>query len=239
MAIDQKKLEELVHRGVGDLGAAISALLIHIGDKLGLYKAMAGAGPMTPQELAKRTGTAERYIREWLCNQAAGGYVSYDSATGSFSLSDEQALCLADETSPAFLPGGFESAASVFVDEPKFTAAFRSGKGVGWHEHDARLFSGTERFFRPGYNANLVSSWIPALEGVEEMLREGAKVADVGCGHGASTIVMAQAYPKSKFLGFDYHGPSIERARLAAAEAGVSGRVTFEAAGAKDFAGKD
>ncbi|MGH7818685.1 MAG: class I SAM-dependent methyltransferase, partial [Candidatus Binatia bacterium] len=234
-----KKLEELVHRGAGDLGAVISGLLIHIGDKLGLYKAMAGAGPLTPAELAQRTGTAERYVREWLSNQAAGGYVAYDAATGRFSLTEEQTLCFADETSPTFLPGGFESAAGLFVDEPKLTSAFRSGKGVGWHEHDPRLFSGTERFFRPGYNANLVSSWIPALEGVEQMLGDGAKVADVGCGHGASTIVMARAYPRSKFFGFDYHQPSIERARRAAEEAGVADRATFEAAGAKDFPGKD
>ncbi len=239
MAIDQKKLEAFLGKAIGDMGAAISALLVHIGDKLGLYKAMAGAGPLTPAELAARTGTTERYVREWLNNQAAGGYVDYDPKTGRYSLNEEQAQCLANEDSPTFLPGGYEGIASTFSDEPKFTAAFRSGKGVGWHEHDARLFSGTERFFRPGYNANLVSSWLPALDGVADRLQKGAKVADIGCGHGASTVVMARAYPKSTFYGFDYHGPSIERARRAAAEVGVGDRARFEVAGAKDFPGKD
>jgi SAM-dependent methyltransferase len=237
MAIDQKKLEDLVGKGVGDLGAAISAVLVHVGDKLGLYKAMAGAGPLTPSELAAKTRTAERYVREWLCNQAAGGYVAYDAATGKFELTEEQAFCLANEESPTFLPGGFESLAAVFVDEPKITAAFRSGKGVGWHEHDARLFSGTARFFRPGYAANLVSSWIPALEGVDAKLRAGGNVADIGCGFGHSTMVMARAYPKSTFVGFDYHQPSIERARAIAKEEGVADRVRFEVAGAKDYPG--
>ncbi len=238
MAIDQQKLEAFVGRAVNDLGASLSALLLHIGDKLGLYKAMAGSGPLTSQQLAEKTGTAERYVREWLANQAAGGYVTYDAATNTFSLTEEQAFCLANEESPAFLPGGFESLAAVFSSEPKITAAFRSGQGVGWHEHDARLFSGTERFFRPGYNANLVSSWIPALEGVEAKLRRGAKVADVGCGHGASTCVMARAFPNSAFFGFDYHVPSIERARKSAADAGLADRITFETAGAKNFPGE-
>lgn len=238
MAIDQQKLERFLGIAVNDLGAAISALLLHIGDKLGLYKAMADAGPLTPKQLAQKTGTAERYVREWLANQAAGGYVTYDAGQGTFTLSEEQAFCLANEESPAFLPGGFESLAAVFASEPKLTAAFRSGEGVGWHEHDSRLFSGTERFFRPGYNAHLVSSWIPALDGVEDKLRRGAKVADVGCGYGASTRVMASAFPKSKFYGFDYHGPSIEHARRIAAEAGLNG-ITFEPAGAKDFPGGD
>jgi len=235
MAVDQKRLETVLNQGVADLGSAISALLLHIGDKLGLYKAMAECGPLTAKELARRTGTAERYLREWLANQAAGGYVTFDAGTEHYSLSEEQALCLANEDSPTFLPGGFESVASLFVDEPKFVDAFRSGRGVGWHEHDPRLFRGTERFFRPGYNANLVSSWIPALEGVGQKLERGARAADVGCGHGASTIVMARAYPKSEFFGFDYHPASIERARQAAAEAGVANRVRFEVASAKDF----
>jgi SAM-dependent methyltransferase len=238
MAINQQNLERFVGNAVNDLGAAISALLLHIGDKLGLYKALAEAGPLTPKELAEKTGTAERYVREWLANQAAGGYVTYDAAHGTFSLNEEQTLCLADDESPVFLPGGFESLAAVFASEPKITAAFRSGEGVGWHEHDPRLFSGTERFFRPGYNANLVSSWIPALDGVEAKLRRGAKVADIGCGHGASTRLMAAAFPNSQFFGFDYHGPSIERARRTVAEAGLTG-VTFEPAGAKDFPGQD
>ena len=238
MSIDQKKVEELVGRAIGDLGGAVSALLVHLGDKLGLYKALADAGPLTSRELAERTGTAERYVREWLSNQAAGGYVSYDPAAQRFYLSEEQKLCLVDESSPAFVLGGFESTASLAVDEAKFTNAFRTGRGVGWHEHDPRLFSGTERFFRPGYNANLVASWIPALEGVEARLKKGAKLADVGCGHGASTRVMARAYPASTFVGFDYHAPSIERARASASEAGVANRVKFEVAGAKDFPGK-
>jgi SAM-dependent methyltransferase len=238
MAIDQQNLDRFLGKAVNDLGAAISALLLHIGDKLGLFKAMAEAGPLTPKQLAEKTGTAERYVREWLSNQAAGGYVTYDAGSGTFSLSEEQAFCLANEESPAFLPGGFESLAAVFASEPKLTAAFRSGQGVGWHEHDPRLFSGTERFFRPGYNAHLVSSWIPALHGVEAKLREGAKVADVGCGHGASTRVMAAAFPNSRFIGFDYHGPSIDHARRIAAEAGLTS-ITFETAGAKDFPGND
>lgn len=237
MAVDQSKLEAFLGRAVGDLGGAISALLLHIGDKLGLYKAMAGGGPLTPNELAKRTGTAERYIREWLCNQAAGGYVSYDSKTGTYFLSDEQAMCLADEESPAFLPGGFESLSGLFVDEPKITDAFRTGRGIGWHEHDTRLFSGTERFFRPGYNANLVGNWIPALVGVQDKLQRGAKVADIGCGHGASTVVMAKAFRHSTFHAFDFHAPSIERARRAARDAGVADRITFEVAGAKNYPG--
>lgn len=238
MAIDQQKLERFLGIAVNDLGAAISALLLHIGDKLGLYKAMADAGPLTPKQLAQKTGTAERYVREWLANQAAGGYVTYDAGQGTFTLSEEQAFCLANEESPAFLPGGFETLTAVFASEPKLTAAFRSGEGVGWHEHDPRLFSGTERFFRPGYNAHLVSSWIPALDGVEDKLRRGAKVADVGCGYGASTRVMASAFPNSNFFGFDYHGPSIEHARRIAAETGLNA-ITFEPAGAKDFPGGD
>ncbi len=239
MAIDSQKLDAFVGRAVNDLGAAVSALLLHIGDKLGLYKAMAGAGAMTSAQLAEKTGTAERYVREWLANQAAGGYVSYDPTADTYSLTEEQAFCLANEDSPAFLPGGFESIAACFADEPKITAAFRSGGGVGWHEHDPRLFSGTSRFFRPAYHANLVSSWIPALEGVDAKLKRGAKVADLGCGHGSSTIVMAEAYPNSTFVGFDYHAPSIQRAREAAAAAGLGTRVTFQAAGAKDFPGVD
>jgi SAM-dependent methyltransferase len=236
--MEQSKLEKIVHQGIADLGAAVSGLLIHIGDKLGFYKAMAGAGPLTPAELAQKTGTAERYVREWLGNQAAAGYVDYDPATKRFSMNEEQAFCLANEESPTFIAGGFDSVAAVWANEPKFVEAFRTGKGIGWGEHDPRLFRGTERFFRPGYNANLVSSWIPALQGADEKLRAGARVADVGCGHGASTIVMARAYPKSEFFGFDYHGPSIERAREAAREAGVGERAHFEVASAKDFPAK-
>lgn len=239
MAIDSQKLDAFVGRVVDDLGASISGLLLHIGDKLGLYKAMAGAGPLTSQQLAEKTGTTERYVREWLCNQAASGYITYDPVLEKFFLTEEQAFCLASEDSPAFFPGGFEMVASSFVDEPKITAAFRSGLGVGWHEHDSRLFSGVARFFRPGYNANLISSWIPSLEGVETKLKAGAKVADLGCGFGASTLVMAKAFPRSVFVGFDPHTPSIEQARQSASEAGLDTHVSFQTAGAKDFPGND
>ncbi len=236
--LDQAKLHEFVMRAVGEMGAAMNAALIVIGDKLGLYKAMSGAGPMTSAELAKKTGTAERYVREWLASQAAGGFVTYDAASGKYTLPPEQALALADETSPVFLPGFFEVVAACVKDEPKITDAFRSGKGVGWHEHDHGLFAGTERFFRPNYRAHLISEWIPALEGIEAKLKAGAKVADVGCGLGTSTILMAQAYPKSTFVGFDYHDGSIKMAREAAAKAGVGDRVKFEVAKAKDYPGK-
>ncbi|MFY9732237.1 MAG: class I SAM-dependent methyltransferase [Candidatus Acidiferrales bacterium] len=236
--LDQAKLHEFVMRAVGEMGAAMNAALIVIGDKLGLYKAMSGAGPMTSAELAKKTGTAERYVREWLASQAAGGFVTYDAASGKYTLPPEQALALADETSPVFLPGFFEVVAACVKDEPKITDAFRSGKGVGWHEHDHGLFAGTERFFRPNYRAHLVSEWIPALEGTEAKLKAGAKVADVGCGLGTSTILMAQAYSKSSFVGFDYHDGSIKMAREAAAKAGVGDRVKFEVAKAKDYPGK-
>ncbi|HKA56748.1 MAG TPA: class I SAM-dependent methyltransferase, partial [Candidatus Binatia bacterium] len=187
----------------------------------------------------ERTGTAERYVREWLAAQAAGGYVTYDPAAGRYALSEEQAFALADEDSPAFMPGAFQLATAAIKAEPKITEAFRTGVGVGWHEHDPGLFHGTERFFRPGYAANLVSAWVPALEGVEARLRAGARVADVGSGRGASTVLMAQAYPRSTFFGFDYHQPSIERARQAADEAGVSDRVSFAVAKAKDYPGTD
>lgn len=236
---DEAKLHEFLGRAVGDLGAALSAVLVDIGDKLGLYKAMANLGPVTSTELAKETGTAERYVREWLASQAAGGYVTYDPATGRFTLPPEQALALAVDGSPAFLPGIFQVVASTYRDEAKTLEAFRTGAGVGWHEHDKELYEGVERFFRPGYNANLVSSWIPALEGVEAKLQAGGKVADIGCGHGASTIIMAQAYPNSTFVGFDYHPESILWARRQAEAAGVSDRVTFEVAPAKEYPGTD
>src|SRR3989454_129630 len=238
MDIDPEKLHQFVERAVGELGAALNAALVLIGDKLGLYKAMAGAGALTPAELAKKTGTTERYVREWLNAQAAGGYVTYDPATKTYTLPPEQALCLADETSPAYLPGGFQAMVSVVKDEGKIADAFRSGKGVGWHEHDPGLFEGTERFFRPNYAANLVSEWIPALEGVAAKLAAGARVADVGCGHGASTILLAEAYPSSTFVGFDYHEPSISWARKAASRAGVADRVRFEVASSTAYPGK-
>ncbi len=236
--IDTKKLDEFMGKAVGDMGAALDAALILLGDKLGLFKAMA-AGPVTPTELAQRTETHERYVREWLAALAAGGYCQYDAKSKRFSLSPEQAFALAIEGSPAFIPGAFQVVTAMIKDGEKVAEVFRSGKGLGWHEHHHDLFHGTERFFRPGYVANLVSSWIPALEGVDAKLKAGARVADVGCGHGASTILMAQSYPKSKFFGFDYHEPSIRWARKAAAQAGVADRITFEVARATDFPGRD
>jgi 2-polyprenyl-3-methyl-5-hydroxy-6-metoxy-1,4-benzoquinol methylase len=240
VAINEEKLNQLLGRSITDFGAAFHAGLVVIGESLGLYKALAQAEePLTPAELARRTDTSERYVREWLCSQTAGGYVSYDPATQRYSLSEEQAFALADETSPAYLPGAFLIAVSALRAVPKMVERFRTGEGLGWHEHDHGLFRGTEMFFRPGYAANLISSWIPALDGVEEKLKAGAKVADVGCGLGASTILMAQAYPNSTFVGFDYHEQSIEMARQRADEGGVGGRVSFEVAKAKDYPGDD
>ena len=235
--IDSNKLDGFVHKALGDIGSALTASLVVIGDKLGLYRAMAGAGPLTSAELAKRTETNERSVREWLAAQAAAGYVDYDAATGRYSLPEEHAVALTDEDSPACVLGGFQGMTAAMRAAPKVTDAFRTGQGVGWHEHDPELFVGVERFFRPGYNANLVAAWIPALEGVEAKLKAGGRVADVGCGHGASTIILAKAYPKSTFVGFDYHAPSVEAARDRAKTAGVSDRVRFEVASAKTYAG--
>jgi 2-polyprenyl-3-methyl-5-hydroxy-6-metoxy-1,4-benzoquinol methylase len=235
--IDEAKLEAFMGRFVQDMGAAATAPLVVIGDKLGLYKAMADGAPVTPAELAERAGCRERYVREWLCQQAASGYVEYDAAGGTFSLPPEQALALAHDDSPAFIPGAFQLIAAIVKDEPHITERFRSGEGFGWHEHDHDLFEGTERFFRPGYLANLVDSWLPSLDGVVAKLEAGARVADIGCGHGASTILMAQAYPASTFVGTDYHEGSIEAARRAAERAGVADRITFEASAAKALAG--
>lgn len=237
MAADQAKLEAFMGKAVGDIGAAISAALVLTGDQLGLYKAMAKAGPLTPKELAQRTKTKERYVREWLDNQAAGGYVAYDPATRRYALPEEQALALADEGSSVFLPGAFQVIMAAFKAQPRIARNFRTGKGLGWHAHDPLLFQGTERFFRPNYRGNLVSSWIPALEGVEAKLRRGAKVADVGCGLGASTILMAQAFPESGFVGFDYHKASVLAARRRAKEAGVAGRATFKVGRSTDYPG--
>jgi SAM-dependent methyltransferase len=235
--IDEAKLEAFMGQAVSDMGAIISAPLIMIGEKLGLYKAMAHAGPLTAREIAERSGASERYVREWLGNQAAGGYVIYDPDTERYTLPDEHALALADEDSPFYILGAYELIASLYADEERITDSFRTGAGMGWHEHDHRLFRGTERFFRPGYRSHLVSEWIPALDGVQQKLERGAKVADVGCGHGASTILMAEAFPNSEFFGFDYHAGSIERAREAAREAGVDERITFALASAKEYPG--
>ena len=204
MPLDQAKLDEFVGKMLNDMGAVATGAMVLIGDKLGLYKALAEGGPLTPAELAARTSTAERYVREWLASQAAAGYVQYRPETETYAMTTEQAMVLADDTSPAFMAGGFEVLASMFKDEPKISEAFRSGRGVGWHEHSPCLFRGTERFFRTGYAAHLVQEWLPALAGVREKLERGAKVADVGCGHGASSILMAQAFPNSSFTGFDY-----------------------------------
>jgi SAM-dependent methyltransferase len=237
MQPDPKKLEAFMGKMLQDMGAAATGALVLLGDKLGLYKALAEAGPLTPTALAARTGTAERYVREWLAAQAAAGYIEYRPASGDYAMTPEQATALAEERSPAFVAGAFEVIAAMFADEPKINDAFRSGRGVGWHEHSPCLFRGTERFFRAGYAANLVSNWLPALDGVVAKLERGARVADVGCGHGASTIVMAKAFPRSTFTGYDYHGPSIERARAAAREAGVEQTCHFEVAAAKSYPG--
>jgi 2-polyprenyl-3-methyl-5-hydroxy-6-metoxy-1,4-benzoquinol methylase len=236
MAIDEAKLNEFMGKFVGDLGAVLHAATIVVGDELGLYKALAEK-PQSVEALARRTETDPRYLREWLSSQAASGYVQYDAASEIFSMSEEQAFALATEGSPAFIPGAFQVAAAQFRAIPKMTKALRTGLGLGWHEHDACLFQGTERFFRPGYAANLVSSWIPALTGTDKRLQAGASVADVGCGHGASTLIMAEAYPASTFVGFDYHEPSIAHARAAAKKAGVGDRVSFEVASAKSYPG--
>ena len=237
--IDEAKLEAFVGQGVNDFGAMLTSALVVIGDKLGLYRAMAGAGPLTSVELAQRTGTTERYVRDWLVNQAASGYLDYDPATERYTLPDEHAIALTDETSPFFLIGAFQSSLAAVKSEAKILHAMRTGGGLLWGEHDPDLFVGTERLFRPGYRAHLVGSWIPALDGVEAKLQAGATVADVGCGHGASTIILAQAYPRSRFWGFDNHAPSIERAREAAADAGVADRVTFAVAAANEYPSTD
>ena len=235
MAIDEEKLNKIIGKVIEDIGATFHAPLVLIGEELGLFKSMVGAGKITAKELAMRTDTHERYVAEWLPAMAAGGYVEYDSEAGGYCLSEEQAFVFADKESPAYLPGAFQAATSAIKSEKKIAEAFRTGKGVGWHEHDADMFLGAERFYKPVYATNLVSSWIPALDGVEEKLKRGAEVADVGCGFGASTIIMAQAYPESTFTGFDYHQPSINMARERAAEAGVSSRVQFETHAAKEL----
>jgi ubiquinone/menaquinone biosynthesis C-methylase UbiE len=238
MAVDMDKLNAFMGRFVGDLGATVHAGMVVIGEKLGLYKALA-AEPMTSAELAVKTRTDERYLREWLSSQAAGGYVTYDEKTHKFSLTEEQAFALAKEDSPAYIPGAFQLALGSLAAVPRIAESFRTGAGMGWHEQAADVFHGCEKFFRPGYAANLVSTWIPALQDVTQKLEAGARVADVGCGKGASTLLMAKAFPKSRFFGFDYHDESIKGARDAARLEGVADRVTFEVAKAKEYPGKD
>jgi SAM-dependent methyltransferase len=239
MVLDEAKLHEFIGKAVNEWGAAEGALLILIGDKLGLFKAMAGAGELIPEELARKTGTHPRIIKEWLTAQAAGGFVTYNPANGTYTLPEEQAFALTDENSPAYIAGGYQLIAGLYRDEEKIIEAFRTGKGLGWGDHHHYLFEGTERFFKPNYIANLTTSWIPALEGVEDKLKtNGAKVADVGCGHGVSTILMAKAYPNSQIIGFDYHRPSIERARKEAEKEGLK-NITFEVAGSTDYPSDD
>jgi ubiquinone/menaquinone biosynthesis C-methylase UbiE len=237
-ALDMDKLNTFIGQFVTDLGAAVHAGMVVIGEKLGLYKALAG-DPMSVAQLAAKTKTDERYLREWLASQAAGGYVTYDEKNDKFSLSEEQAFTLAAEDSPVYLPGAFELALGSLAAVPRIAESFRTGAGMGWHEHVEGVFHGCEKFFRPSYAANLVSSWIPALSDVKEKLEAGARVADVGCGKGASTLLMAKAFPNSRFFGFDYHDKSIEAARESARRNGVADRVTFEATTAKTFPGKD
>jgi SAM-dependent methyltransferase len=234
MNLDMTKLEPLLGTMVSELGAAANAALVLTGDKLGLYRALAEGGPMTSAGLADKTGTHERYLREWLSSQAASGFVTYDARAETFALSPEQAAVFADEDSPVNMTGGFYSLTAVFADEPKLTEAFKTGKGVGWGERCNCLFCGVERFFRPGYRAHLVNEWLPALDGVVDKLKRGAKVADVGCGHGASTIIMAAEFPESEFVGIDFHEASIAHARE---HAKALPNVSFQAARAQDFAG--
>ncbi|TXL66899.1 methyltransferase domain-containing protein [Zeimonas arvi] len=239
MSLDQAKLDSFLGKMVNELGAIASAPLVVLGDRLGLFRSMAGAGPMSIDDFAEASAIRRRYAQEWLNAMAASGYVEYDPASERYRLSDEAAMVFVDENSPAYMAGGFEVLTSFYHDIDKLQRAFTSGSGLGWHEHHPLLFSGTERFFRAGYNAHLVPEWIPALEGADARLKAGALVADVGCGHGASTIVMAKAYPESRFVGYDYHQPSIDVAREKARDAGVADRIRFERAGAKDFPGKD
>jgi SAM-dependent methyltransferase len=236
MALDMQELEAFMGKFVADFGATLGAGMVIIGETLGLYKALA-QNPMTSAQLAKATGTDERYVREWASSQAAAGYAQFDPATGKFSLTEAQAFALANEGGPAYVPGAFELALAMLKAVPKMIENFKTGAGLGWHEHDHALFRGTERFFRPGYAAHLVQEWIPALTGVGAKLERGASIADVGCGRGASTLLLAEAYPRSRFVGFDYHQPSIDYANGAAKQAGVADRVHFETAAAKDYPG--
>jgi len=239
MVIDQQKLDTLVGRLFGDLSAGYGGVMVSLGDKLGLYKAMKGGGPLSSEEVARRSGCSERYVREWLNAQVAGGYVDYHPASRTYELTPEQAMVVADETSPVFLPHAWQVVASMWADEPKALAAIKTGKGVSWGEHDERLFCGVAAFFRNSYSKSLVGEWLPALDGATEKLHKGARVADVGCGHGHSTVLMAKAFPKSQFWGFDVHEASIAAARRLAKDAGVAERVTFEVENADTYAKRD
>jgi SAM-dependent methyltransferase len=236
--IDRTKLDAFLARAIGDLSAGYGGVMVSLGMKLGLYKAMAGAGPISPKELAARAGCAERYVSEWLNAQAAGGYVGYHAISDTYELSPEQAMVLADEDSPVYIPSAWQVPASMWFDENKAIEAFRTGKGVAWGDHDGRLFCGVAAFYRNAYRGSLVSEWLPALDGVVERLEAGIDVADVGCGHGHSTLLMAEAFPRSRFHGFDAHAASIEEARRNATDAGLSERVTFDVARAADYPDK-
>jgi SAM-dependent methyltransferase len=238
VAVDEAKLEQFMGQAVTDMGAAMNGVLVMIGGELGLWKAMAGAGPLSSVEIAERSGVAERYVREWASAQAASGYLEYDAEADTFTLPPEQAMALADEDSPVYVLGGYHVVSSAWKDREKLAERYRTGAGFGWHEHDPELFTGTEQFFRPGYQAHLVAEWLPALEGVAEKLRAGGKVADIGCGHGVSTVIMAKAFSDSEFWGFDYHDGSIARARELAAAEGAADNAAFEVASAKDYAGE-
>jgi SAM-dependent methyltransferase len=235
MTVNEQKLNQFLDRVVCDLAAGYGGVMVSLGNKLGLYKAMAGAGPLNSGEVAKRSGCAERYVREWLNSQAAGGYVVYHATSNAYELTPEQAVVLAQEDSPVFIPPAWEVPASMWFDEDKAVQAFKAGTGVPWSAHHGRLFCGVAAFYRNAYRGNLVSNWLPALDGVEDRLKAGARIADVGCGHGHSTIIMAEAFPKSRFWGFDGHHDSIKAARENARQAGVSDRITFEVASAKDY----
>lgn len=233
--LDEQKLHEFVMKMVGDMSAAMTCASVVLGDKLGLYRALNGSGATTAAKLAEQTGTNQRLIQEWLNSQAAAGYLKYDAENGTYEMPAEHAMALADEDSPVFLAGGLDVLGACWRSDDRLAEGFKNGKGLGWHEHDPRLFLGTERFFRPGYKAALVPAWIPALEGVQAKLEAGAKVADIGCGHGASSIIMAQAFPNSKFYGYDYHEGSIKTAKERAKEAGATGNTKFEKASATEY----
>jgi 2-polyprenyl-3-methyl-5-hydroxy-6-metoxy-1,4-benzoquinol methylase len=235
--VDGDKLMRFVFRAVDEVGATLNAALVVMGDKLGLYRGLAAGGALTADELAERTGTAERYVREWLNAQAAGGFVTYDPDNNRYTLPPEQAVALTDEDSPAYLPGFFQIALGSVIDSPTITEKARTGEGFGWGEHVHDVHEGCERFFRPGYNAHLIAEWLPALDGMVDKLEQGASVADVGCGHGASTILMAKAFPNSTFAGSDAHAGSIETARQRAERAGVADRVSFQSAPASAYGG--